>query len=221
MIYGPTERGLIGRFLREIPRERAIIATKFGFRSIPRPGRSTSERQLTCQHPPGVRRQPPTPLGSTHDRSVLSAQSRSRVAIEETVGSDGGLVRAGKVRALGLSEAGIEPCAAPALFIQSPLSRVNTRFGPGMWRATAPQRPAASGCGFVPYSPLWARFFDGTIQSHRISPPMTGDTRIPRFQEERPSSEIFSCRVACEKSAQTKGCSPAQLRPGLGDCSRR
>ncbi len=84
-VYGPhTNEELLGRFLRDVPRDSVVIATKFGFRcdaSLKRLGIETID--LFYQH-----------------------RVDPKVPIEDTVGAMAELVSAGKVRALGLSEAG-------------------------------------------------------------------------------------------------------------------
>ena len=87
------------------------------------------------------------------------------VPIEDTVGAMAELVREGKVRALGLSEASAPPSAAPMPCIRSPPCRANIRCG-----AASPKRKCCAVCrelgiGFVPYSPLGRGLLTGTIRT--------------------------------------------------------
>src|SRR5215472_5601301 len=105
-IYGPfTNEELLGRFLREIPRDTAVIATKFGFKF------ENGTRRGTDSSPANVRRACDASLKRLGIEVIdLFYQHRvdPAVPIEETVGAMGELVKQGKVRALGLSEAGPE-----------------------------------------------------------------------------------------------------------------
>src|SRR6266481_8444772 len=103
-IYGPFKNEeLLGRFLREVPREKVVVATKFGFRFSPDGVRGVDSS------PQNVRRACDASLGRLGIETIdLFYQHRvdPNVPIEETVGAMAELVTAGKVRTLGLSEAG-------------------------------------------------------------------------------------------------------------------
>src|SRR5246127_5314840 len=105
-IYGPYKNEeLLGRFLREIPRDKVVVATKFGFRIAPDGSRGLDSS------PQNVRRACDASLARLGIETIdLFYQHRvdRNVPIEETVGAMAGLVAAGKVRTLGLSEAGPE-----------------------------------------------------------------------------------------------------------------
>src|SRR5258708_1163953 len=103
-IYGPyTNEELLGRFLRTVARDSVVVATKFGFRS-----NSDGTRGVDSS-PENVRRACDASLQRLGIETIdLFYQHRvdPKVPIEETVGAMAELVSAGKVRALGLSEAG-------------------------------------------------------------------------------------------------------------------
>src|SRR3954468_11044260 len=107
-IYGPFDNErLLGRFLRDARREDLVVATKFGFRVDP----ATRTMQGADSSPATVRRvcdESRQRLGI--ERIDLFYQHRvdPRVPIEEVAGVLADLVREGKVRAFGLSEAGPE-----------------------------------------------------------------------------------------------------------------
>src|SRR5258707_11795271 len=102
-VYGPYKNEeLLGRFLRDVPRDSVVVATKFGFRF--------DENQIRAvdSSPANVRRACDASLHRLGiDVIDLFYQHRvdPNVAIEETVGAMAELVAAGKGRALGLSEA--------------------------------------------------------------------------------------------------------------------
>src|SRR4030095_1014622 len=106
-IYGPYKNEeLLGKFLREVPRETVVVATKFGFRIDP-----DGIRRGPDSSPTNVRRACDASLKRLGIETIdLYYQHRvdPKVPIEETVGAMAELVSAGKVRTLGLSEAGPE-----------------------------------------------------------------------------------------------------------------
>ena len=209
-IYGPYKNEeLIGRFLREIPRERAIIATKFGFRID-----SAGAINGVDSSPANIRRACDGSLRRLGiDTIDLYYQHRvdPGVAIEETVGVMAELVRAGKVRALGLSEAGIETLRRAAAV--HPIAALQSEYS--LWSRDVESNGTLAACrelgvGFVPYSPLGRGFLTGAIQ--KPSDLAADDWRHtnPRFQGEAFERNL-QLASHVKNLAQTKGCSPAQL----------
>ena len=127
-IYGPYKNEeLVGRYLRETTREEFIVATKFGFRIDPNgaiTGADSSPVNIRRACEGSLRR-----LGV--DTIDLYYQHRvdPNVPIEETIGAMGELIREGKVRALGLSEAGVDTLRRAASVHQSRRYRANTPSG--------------------------------------------------------------------------------------------
>jgi aryl-alcohol dehydrogenase-like predicted oxidoreductase len=105
-VYGPYKNEeLLGRFLREIPRDTVVVATKFGFRI------GSDRIRGVDSSPENVRRA----CDASHHRLGIETidlfyQHRvdPDVPIEDTVGAMAELVSTGKVRTIGLSEAGPE-----------------------------------------------------------------------------------------------------------------
>jgi aryl-alcohol dehydrogenase-like predicted oxidoreductase len=132
------------------------------------------------------------------------------VPIEESMQAMASLVKAGKVRHVGLSEASPETlrrahAAHPVSALQSELS---------LW-TQASARPALEVCAelgvsFVAYSPLGRGFLTGAMANPADLP--TGDTRrlFPRFREENFTANTELARRV-QRLAQRHGCSPAQL----------
>jgi aryl-alcohol dehydrogenase-like predicted oxidoreductase len=209
-IYGPYKNEeLIGRFLREIPRERAVIATKFGFRID-----SAGAIGGVDSSPSNIRRACDGSLQRLGLETIdLYYQHRvdPGVPIEETLGAMGELVRAGKVRALGLSEAGIETLRrANAVH---PIAALQSEYS--LWSRDVESDGILAACrelgiGFVPYSPLGRGFLTGAIQ--KPSDLAADDWRHtnPRFQGEAFERNL-QLAAHVKNLAQTKGCSPAQL----------
>ncbi|WP_170316100.1 aldo/keto reductase [Microvirga calopogonii] len=131
------------------------------------------------------------------------------VAIEETVGAMADLVRQGKVRYLGLSEA--RPETIRRAHSVHPISAVQTEFSL-LYRQEAEETLRTTrelGIGFVAYSPLGRGFLAGGIHD---PDQVKGDRRAqhPRFQAEHfAHNRALVDRV--EALARDKGCTPAQL----------
>jgi aryl-alcohol dehydrogenase-like predicted oxidoreductase len=201
--WGHNE-GVLGRALRGI-RDKVILATKFG--QTQNPG-----------GPNGVNGRPDY-VRSACDASlkrlgveVIDLYYQHRVdpdvPIEDTVGAMADLVRAGKVRWLGLSEA--HPDTIRRAHAVHPISAVQTEYSL-LYRQEAEATRAATrqlGIGFAAYSPLGRGFLTGAF---REASQVDGRRAAhPRFQPEN----FGTNRALVEKVeaiAQGKGCTPAQL----------
>ena len=160
-IYGNgSNEQLVGQALKGI-RERVVLATKFG--NIRRDGRPEVDGR-----PEHVRAACDASLARLGVETIdLYYQHRvdPRVPIEDTVGAMAELVRAGKVRFLGLSE------AAPATIRRAaavhPIAALQTEYSLWTRDAEAEVLPTcrALGIGFVAYSPLGRGFLAGTLTS--------------------------------------------------------
>jgi aryl-alcohol dehydrogenase-like predicted oxidoreductase len=132
------------------------------------------------------------------------------VPIEETVGAMSELIKAGKVRYLGLSE------AAPSTIRRAagvhPISALQTEYSLWTRDVEAEILPACRelGIGFVPYSPLGRGFLTGKIQ--KVDDLAENDRRrqFPRFQGENLEQNLAMIH-RLEAVAQRKKCKPAQL----------
>ena len=133
-----------------------------------------------------------------------------RVPIEETVGAMADLVRAGKVRHIGLSEAA--PDTIRRAHAVHPITAVQTEYS--LWTRDPEQDVLATcrelGIGFVAYSPLGRGFLTGRIASASDLEP--GDTRQthPRFQGDNLSANLRLVE-GVRALAAARGCSAAQL----------
>src|SRR6201988_3976391 len=152
-VYGPyTNEELLGRFLREVPRDRFVVATKFGFRISPDGIRGVDSS------PENVRRACDASLRRLGIETIdLYYQHRvdPNVPIEETVGAVAKLVAAGKVRMIGLSEAGPETLRRAAKV--HPIAALQSEYS--LWSREVEVNGVLATCrepgiGFVPYSPL-------------------------------------------------------------------
>jgi aryl-alcohol dehydrogenase-like predicted oxidoreductase len=208
-MYGPyLNEELVGRAIRG-RREQVVIATKFGILRDPAnpvirgiSGRPEYVREA-CES--SLRR-----LGV----DVIDLYYQHRVdphtPIEETVGAMSELVRAGKVRCLGLSEAA--PATLRRAHAVHPISALQSEYS--LWTRDPEDGALATcrelGVGFVAYSPLGRGFLSGEIERFEDLAP--GDYRRsqPRFQGENFQKNLdLVARV--REIAKEKDVTPAQL----------
>jgi aryl-alcohol dehydrogenase-like predicted oxidoreductase len=207
-IYGPfTNEMLVGRAIAD-RRGRVVFATKFGnvrkedgtFVGVN--GRPEYVRQA-CDA--SLRR-----LGV--ERIDLYYQHRVDPAtpIEETVGAMAELVKAGKVRALGLSEAG--PNTIRRAQTVHPIAALQTEYS--LW-SRDPEGDILSTCRelgvtFVAYSPLGRGFLTGRFKSPDDFAPDDWRRNNPRFQGDNFAKNLeLVARI--QRMAKEKNCTPAQL----------
>ena len=208
-VYGPhTNEEFVGRALKG-HREQVVIATKFGiirdperatFRGIN--GKSEYVRK-SCEG--SLRR-----LGIDCIDLYYQHRVDPDTPIEESVGAMAELVRQGKVRFLGLSEASSETIRrAHAVH---PITAVQSEYS--LWtRDPEPEiLPTCRelGIGFVPYSPLGRGFLTGKIQRPEDLPEDDYRRTTPRFQGENFERNLEIVKRV-EKIAHEKHCTPAQL----------
>jgi len=180
--YGPkTNEQLVGRAIKD-RRDHVAIATKFGF--VRRPDGSWAG---VSGRPEYVRQACDASLSRLAvDHIDLYYQHRvdPDVPIEETVGAMADLVRAGKVRYLGLSEAA--PATIRRAHATHPISALQTEYS--LWSRDPEQEILPTcrelGIGFVAYSPLGRGFLSGQIQRYEDLAPDDWRRSNPRFQGE-------------------------------------
>jgi aryl-alcohol dehydrogenase-like predicted oxidoreductase len=130
--------------------------------------------------------------------------------IEETVGAMAGLVKEGKVRFLGLSEASVQTVRRAAAV--HPITALQSEYS--LWSRDVEEEilPAlrALGIGFVPYSPLGRGFLTGRFQSTEALDATDHRRNMPRFQDENFERNLGIVRQI-ERLAQAKGVKPGQL----------
>lgn len=209
-VYGPyTNEALLGRFLREVPREKIVVATKFGFRIADGTIRGTDSS------PENVRRACDASLQRLGVETIdLFYQHRvdAAVSIEDTVGAMAELVRAGKVRALGLSEA--SPSTLRRAAGVHPIAALQNEYS--LWTRDVESNGVLATCrelgiGFVPYSPLGRGFLTGAIRNiSDLDPDDWRRKNLPRFQADALAQNLVLANHV-KTLANRKGCTPAQL----------
>jgi aryl-alcohol dehydrogenase-like predicted oxidoreductase len=199
---------LVGRALRG-KRGRAIIATKFGF---VRDENDPSKRDV-CGRPEYVRAACEASLrrlNTDHIDLYYAHRIDPNVPVEDTVGEMSRLVEEGKVRFLGLSEAG--PKSLGRAMRVHPISALQTEYS--LWSRDVESEilPACRelGIGFVPYSPLGRGFLTGEIRQFDDLPADDARRNQPRFQGENFQKNLDLVTKLGE-IAREKGCSTSQL----------
>jgi aryl-alcohol dehydrogenase-like predicted oxidoreductase len=207
-MYGPfTNEELVGRAIAG-RRSDVVLATKFGNER-----REDGSWVGINGHPDYVRAACDASLqrlGVDHIDVYYQHRVDKTVPIEDTVGAMAGLVEAGKVRHLGLSEASAETIRrAHAVH---PITALQTEYS--LWEREPETKvfPVLEelGIGFVPYSPLGRGFLTGQIRSADDFAADDFRRHSPRFQGENLARNLqLVDRV--KELAGRKQCTPAQL----------
>jgi aryl-alcohol dehydrogenase-like predicted oxidoreductase len=162
-IYGPyTNEELVGRAING-RRDEVVLATKFGFVSHAGDGPGvldSSPANIRTAVEGSLKR-----LGTDHIDLYYQHRVDPNTAIEETVGTLADLVAEGKVRHIGLSEAG--PDTIRRAHAVHPIAALQTEYSLWTRDPEAELLPLLRelGIGFVPYSPLGHGFLTGKIRS--------------------------------------------------------
>jgi aryl-alcohol dehydrogenase-like predicted oxidoreductase len=206
-VYGPyTNEELLGRSLKG-RREQVIIATKFGFRIGDEKSGGVDSRpeHIREMAEASLRR-----LGTNHIDLFYQHRVDPVVPIEETVGAMSDLVKEGKVRFLGLSEAG--EATIRRAHATHPISAMQSEYS--LWERNLESRiiPVLRelGIGLVPFSPLGRGFLTGAAKRAEKYP--EGDFRRgqARFQSENFDANMRATSVVRELAAQI-GATPGQV----------
>ncbi|WP_165216063.1 aldo/keto reductase [Affinirhizobium pseudoryzae] len=211
-VYGPfTNEELVGKGLKPY-RDQVLIATKFGF---------TIGDEAKAARPSGTDSRP------EHLRAVAEASLKRLgvevidlfyqhrvdpdVPIEETVGAMADLVKAGKVRALGLSEA--SAATLRRAHAVHPIAAIQSEYS--LWTRDPEENGVLSTCrelgiGFVPFSPLGRGALTGALKS--LDGLADNDFRrgLPRFQGENFDANLALVQLL-EQMAEQKGVTAGQL----------
>jgi aryl-alcohol dehydrogenase-like predicted oxidoreductase len=207
-MYGPfTNERLLGRAIKG-RRDGVVVATKFGNE------RAEDGTYLGVNgRPDYVKRACDASLQRLGtDRIDLYFQHRvdRGVPIEETVGAMADLVRAGKVRHLGLSEAA--PVTIRRAVREHPIAALQTEYS--LWTRDPEDEVLPTcrelGIGFVAYSPLGRGFLTGRFRSIDDLPPDDYRRQSPRFQGENFQKNLDLVERV-EGIARRKRCTPSQL----------
>jgi aryl-alcohol dehydrogenase-like predicted oxidoreductase len=211
-MYGPfTNEELLGRFLKG-RRDKLVLATKFGIIRDP----ADATKRLLDGTPGNVRRSIEGSLkrlGTDHVDLYYLHRVDPNVPIEETVGAMSELVKAGKVRWLGLSEAG--PVTLERACKVHPITALQTEYS--LWSRDPEDGVLAAcrrlGVTFVAYSPLGRGFLTGQFKRFEDLPLDDYRRVSPRFQGENFQKNL-TLVTRIEDLAKAKGCTASQLALG-------
>lgn len=209
-MYGPhTNEELVGRAIRG-QRDRVFLATKFG---IVRDPHDPSRRGINGR-PEYVRAACEGSLRRLGVETIdLYYQHRldPNTPIEDTVGAMADLVRAGKIRYLGLSE--VSAATLERACAVHPITAVQSEYS--LWTRDPETDGVFAACrrlgvGFVAYSPLGRGFLTGAIQRPEDFAEDDYRRTSPRFQGENFTRNLHLVEQV-EALAQRKGCKALQL----------
>lgn len=206
-IYGPFKNEeLLGKALKG-RRDQAIIATKFGFKIEGNPpyAVNSSPNCIKTAVEGSLKR-----LGVDTIDLLYQHRVDPKVPIEEVVGAMSELIKQGKVRFLGLSEAGLETIKkAHRVHKISALQSEYSLWERGIEESILPALREL-GIGLVPFSPLGRGFLTGSIKSYEDI--ASGDYRKtdPRYQGENFSKNMDLVNEVT-RIADIHGATPAQV----------
>ncbi len=208
-MYGPyTNEELVGKAIKG-KRDQIVLATKFGI-----------VRDTSHPHARGINGQPEYIRSSVEgslrrlgvDTIDLYYQHRidPQTPIEDTVGALAALVKAGKIRYIGLSEA--SPQTLERAHKVHPITALQSEYS--LWTRDPEQGVLATcrrlGIGFVPYSPLGRGFLTGAITRPEQFAEDDYRRHTPRFQGENFAKNLHLVDKVRELAAR-RGCTPGQL----------
>ena len=206
-IYGPyINEELVGQALKPF-KNKVVIATKFGFEI--QDGKSIGLNS----RPEQIRKVAEASLKRLQvDAIDLFYQHRvdPQVPIEDVAGTVNDLIKEGKVKHFGLSEAGVEMirrahAVQPVTALQSEYSL--------FWREPEEHiLPVLEelGIGFVPFSPLGKGFLTGKIDTSTSFGQNDFRSTVPRFSEENLKKNLTLVEVV-KQFAREKNCEPSQI----------
>ncbi len=209
-VYGPrTNEELVGEALAPV-RDKVVIATKFGMALDPNGGARPIGLNSQPAHIKAVADASLKRLRTDHIDLFYHHRVDPNVPIEEVAGAVGDLVKAGKVKYFGLSEAGA--ATIRRAHAVHPLAAVQSEYS--LWTREPEQDilPVLEelGIGFVPYSPLGRGFLTGAFAAGTELADDDWRKTNPRFQSD--AMQKNAPLVESLKSiADTKGATPAQI----------
>jgi aryl-alcohol dehydrogenase-like predicted oxidoreductase len=204
--WGHNE-SLLGKALAGGWRDKVVLATKFGQTQRPGGANGVDGRpeyvQAACEA--SLKR-----LGVEVIDLYLQHRVDPSVPIEDTVGAMADLVKAGKVKALGLSEA--SPQTIQRAHKTHPIAAVQSEYSL-LYRKDAEETLAttrALGISYIAYSPLGRSLLTGSVRQVADIPEGDGRGRHPRFAAANLARNL-QLAAAVDQMAKSKGCKPGQV----------
>jgi aryl-alcohol dehydrogenase-like predicted oxidoreductase len=206
-VYGPfTNEELVGEALAPF-RDKVVIATKFGFDcDAGKQGGLNSQPEHICKVvDASLKRLKIQTIDLLYQHRV-----DPNVPIEDVAGTVKDLVRQGKVKHFGLSEAGVQTIRR-AHAVQ-PVTALQSEYSLWWREPEAEVLPTLEelGIGFVPFSPLGKGFLTGKISADTKFDANDFRNKVPRFDAENRKANQALVEVV-EKFAKQKNATPAQV----------
>jgi aryl-alcohol dehydrogenase-like predicted oxidoreductase len=208
-VYGPlVNEKLLGRAFKD-RRDQVVLATKFGFRVVD--GKQIgAERDSRPEHIREVVEGSLRRLDTDHIDLLYQHRIDPAVPIEEVAGTVGELVKQGKVRFFGLSEAGIANIRRahkvhPVSALQSEYSLWERNLEPEVIPVLR-----ELGIGLVAFCPLGRGFLTGAVQRAEAYPEGDHRRNDPRYQGENYDANVQAAQTVREL-AEAKGAKPGQI----------
>jgi len=208
-LYGPYKNEeLLGKSLKGKARDKVIIATKFAWRFSPE-GKQTeldsSPAHIKESIEGSLKR-----LGTDYIDLYYQHRLDPNTPIEDTVGALAELVKAGKVKYIGLSEVG--PQTIRRAHAVHPLSAIQSEYS--LWERNVEEKilPLLQelGIGFVAYSPIGRGFLSGKITSVNDLSGSDWRRSNPRFEEKNIAHNLGLVKKV-QALATAQGATPAQI----------
>src|SRR5437016_2371039 len=183
-VYGPyTNEELVGEALAPY-RAKVVIATKFGFKPASTDQSRWSELDSRPEHIKQVAEASLKRLKTSVIDLLYQHRVDPNVPIEDVAGAVKELIRAGKVRHFGLSEAGVQTIRRTHAI--QPLTALQSEYS--LWTRTPEKEVIPTleelGIGFVPYSPLGKGFLTGAMNENTRLDITDFRSTLPRFTPE-------------------------------------
>ena len=206
MYAGGQAEDMMGRAIRDLPREALVISSKVFWPTMPGPnGRGLSRKHVTESVNASLRR-----LDVEYLDLYYCHRYDPDTPVEDTIGAMARLVEEGKVRYLGISEASANSIKKASAV--HPVAALQSEFS--LWTRDIEMEIlplcVSLGIGVVPFSPLGRGFLSGKIKDTGMF--AEGDFRKdnPRFSEENFKKNLLLVE-RIEEMAAAKQCTPAQL----------
>ncbi len=208
-VYGPfTNEELVGEALKPV-RDKVVIATKFGFR-IGAPAGSLHSVDSRPEHIRDVVEASLKRLGTDVIDLLYQHRVDPDVPIEDVAGTVRDLIKEGKVKHFGLSEA--SAATIRKAHAVQPVTALQSEYS--LWTRDPESEILATledlGIGFVPYSPLGRGFLTGALKDEGAIAGSDFRANLPRFSGEARQQNVAVVE-ALRDVAATKNATPAQL----------
>lgn len=209
-VYGPfTNEELVGEALAPF-RDHVVIATKFGWEANPQDGGKWTALNSRPEHIKQAAEGSLKRLGTDVIDLYYQHRVDSNVPIEEVAGAVKDLIKEGKVKHFGLSEAGVQTIRRAHAVL--PVTALQSEYSL-WWREPENQiLPALEelGIGFVPFSPLGKGFLTGKINEETKFDKTDFRNVVPRFTPENRRANQALVDVLSQ-IAERKKATPAQM----------